>query len=403
MRSLKVVIWFEVSRTLKKPVFWIMSLLGPVGIAVVFALSAMSGVMAGTAETGQSDAEITFQYIDHSGLVQPAIAESLGGSPIDDPNVGVANVQLGDIDALFEYPTHPTTEPIKTAGVDSGIFDSMKYGAIAKLVLQLSVQGALGDPELVQISLGQVNVESITYRGSVVSAGIWGVIPSLIFPVLFFLILVLLGNKMLATGMEEKENRVTEMILTAIKPTTLLAGKVVSTFIVGMVQIAAIVVPSIIVAVVFPSVLGLEGFHFSDLVWVPERIIIGVLMLLAGFALFAGASAAVGAAMPTAQDANGAFSVVILTAVMPAWAFTAIISTPGSFISQFMSYFPMSAPVTVMLRNALGIIEWWQAAISIGIVAVFAAIAFTIAARIFQYGSISYAKTVSLRAVFARN
>ncbi|MDR0436138.1 MAG: ABC transporter permease [Propionibacteriaceae bacterium] len=402
MRNLKTVLEFEVSRTLKKPLFWIMSLLGPIGIGVVFAISALSSVSGAEAEQNQANAEISFEYLDHSGLVDRDIARSMGGNAIADPAAGVQHVQQGGVDAFFEYPAKPTEEPIKSAGTDVGVFDSMKYESIAKMVLQLSVQKALGDPEKIQISLGYLSVESVTYRGSEASAGIWEVIPPAVFLVVFFLIIVLLGNKMLMVGMEEKENRVTEMILTTINPTALLAGKVISTFIVGMVQIAVIVVPSVIAAIVFPSALGLGGFQFSDLVWVPERIVIGAVMLLAGFALFAGASAAVGAMMPTAQDASGAFSVVMITAMMPLWALMAIVSTPDSLVSQFMTYFPMSAPITVILRNALGIIEWWQALLSIGIVAISTAVAFAVAVRIFRYGSISYSKAVSLKTVLSR-
>src|SRR5665811_1892134 len=65
--------------------------------------------------------------------------------------------------------------------------------------------------------------------------------------------IVLLGNQMLTSTLEEKENRVTEMILTTLNPTTLIIGKVISLFMVGLMQMLIFALPVIIGYLFFRS------------------------------------------------------------------------------------------------------------------------------------------------------
>jgi ABC-type Na+ efflux pump permease subunit len=58
------------------------------------------------------------------------------------------------------------------------------------------------------------------------TGGIGVVIPPLLFLVIFYLLIAMLGNQMLSSTLEEKENRVTEMILTTLNPTTLIIGRI---------------------------------------------------------------------------------------------------------------------------------------------------------------------------------
>jgi ABC-2 type transport system permease protein len=403
-RNLKTVIGFEVSRALKKPLFWVMSLLGPLGIIAIFSISMFSSMSsAQTIEDSAESAGFTFAYLDASGLVKSGIATAMGGTAVSDSETAVAQVKAGTLDAFFDIPADPVNNPVQVYGVDVGILDSMKYETTAKTLLQLSAQDSLGDPTKVQISLGQIPCESTIYRGGVPTGGFMGVIPPLVYLVVFFLIIVLLGNKMLTTTLEEKENRVTEMILTTIDPTNLLAGKLVSVFILGVVQIAVLIVPTVIVAVVLPQVIGLEGFSFSDLVFEPKAMVLGALLLIAGYILFAAASSAVGAAMPTAQDASGAFSAVMLLSVLPLMAAMMVVSSPDSPVVRILTFFPFSAAITGMIRNATGSLSWTQGLVSVAIILITALVCLRLSVIIFKQGSISYSKAVNLKTLFAKH
>ena len=393
--NIGTVVAFEVVRTLRTKFFWIGSLLGPVLLAVVIGISVMSNTSASNAEPPDS---IKFEWVDHSGLVNPSIAEAAGGTLISDPAQGVANVIAGRIDAFFEYPANPTTDPILVSAQDAGIFGSDVYPGTASQILKLSAASSINNDTLVNLVSGSIPTSLTTYKDGQPTPGIWGAIPLLAFIVLFFIIVVMQGNRMLTATLEEKENRVTEMILTTIKPSSLLTGKVLALGIIGVVQILVIMIPAAIVYIWLAQSGKVSGLELSKLVFEPVPIIISTLILLGGFLLFTTSLVAIGAAVPTVKDAQGMFATVLLLLVIPIYLIVWMMVNPGNMLVRVLTFFPWTAPITAMGRNALGILPWVDGCIVIAILFVTSYLVFRIAARLFQYGSVEYAKKIDVRA-----
>ena len=82
---------------------------------------------------------------------------------------------------------------------------------------------------------------------------------------------------------------------------------------------------------------------------------------------------------------------------IPLYVFMTIITEPASLVVQILSYFPLSAPVTIMVQNAFGVLNPTVAIISIAIIWLTAAIFLIIAARIFKYGTLEYNRSLSLK------
>jgi ABC-2 type transport system permease protein len=223
-----------------------------------------------------------------------------------------------------------------------------------------------------------------------------------VFLVIFYVVIILLGNQMLTSLLEEKENRVTEMILTTLNPTTLVVGKVISLFIVGLVQIAVFLLPVTIGYLFFRSALNLPNLDLSHLPVHPGSMIVGALLLIGGFTLFTATLVAVGAIMPTAKDAGQIFGMMMALIFVPFYTISLVVSDPHGLIVQLFTFFPYSAPVTAMIRNALGSLSPWESTIVIVELFALGIIVLRLAVRLFQYGSIEYSKKVSLRAVFTR-
>lgn len=172
------------------------------------------------------------------------------------------------------------------------------------------------------------------------------ILPGL-FLVLLFMAVVMLGQQMLNITVEEKENRVTEMILTTIHPTTLIVGKVIGVVVVGIVQGAVLLLPMLALGLVpglIPTPAGADpemaqaalGQASIDL----PRVFMGAALFLASFLLFAGLLVAIGAVMPTAKDAGSAFGGVMIAMFLPLYAAPLVMQAPDSLVSQVMTYFP---------------------------------------------------------------
>jgi ABC-2 type transport system permease protein len=143
--------------------------------------------------------------------------------------------------------------------------------------------------------------------------------------------------------------------------------------------------------------INIPRFDLSALVFEPIHMIIGFLLLLGGFALFTTTLVAIGAVMPTAKEAGNFMGVMIALIFVPFYAVSLIFPHPSALIVQVFTYFPFSTPVTAMIRNGLGSLSLWEAAIVLAILYIGAVLMFFLAVRLFQYGSISYTSKVNIR------
>ncbi|MCL2515052.1 MAG: ABC transporter permease [Microbacteriaceae bacterium] len=400
--NLGTVVRFEVVRTLTKRRFWVATLFVPVLIGVVFALVTLSSRSTSTAADQQAQAHFAFEYSDASGLVSPAIARAAGGQEQTDVAQGVAAARAGRIAAFFQFPADPSTQPITITAQDVGVFANGKYDAVAQAVLKTSVTERIGDPKLATLAAGGITTRTTTYKDGAPAGGIATVIPPLIYVVLFFIVMALLGQQMLAATLEEKENRVTEMILTTIEARSLIIGKILSLFVVGLVQMLVFALPVVVGYLVFRDQLSFPQLDLAHLTLHPGQMIVGALILAGGFALFTGALVAIGAIMPTAKDAGPISGALIITLVVPVYVSSLIISDPGAPIVQGMTFFPFTAPMTALVRNALGSLGTGEAVIVIVELAVAAAIVLWLAVQLFKRGSIEYTRRVDLRGMFRR-
>jgi len=398
--NLKTVLRFEFFRTVKKRRFWIATLAIPVLIAFVFALVYVSGSGTDSASNAQKNAHLTFSYTDSSGLITESVATQFGGVTAADPAAAIAEVKAGTIDAYFAFPAHPATEPVKVYGVDKGIFKNGTYDAVAKQMLLTAAQESIASTELTTLVQGDVSIDATTYKNGQVSGGMNALIPPLLFLVIFYMSIILLANQMISSTLEEKENRVTEMILTTLNPTTLIVGKVLALFLVGLVQMLTFAVPVVVGYVLFRSKLNLPDLDLSHLSIEAGPMTIGVLLLVGGFILFTGTLVAIGAVVPTAKEAGTIFGPLIALMFIPFYVVSLIVSDPSALIVQVFTYFPFSAPVTAMLRNGFGSLSAVQATVVITELFVLGFLALRLAVHLFRYGSISYSKRLSIRATF---
>jgi ABC-2 type transport system permease protein len=208
------------------------------------------------------------------------------------------------------------------------------------------------------------------------------------------------GGQMLTSTTEEKENRVIEMILTTIQARTLIIGKILSLIVLALIQIVAILIPLLIIYLWFGDKLSLPNVDLTNLPLDPLRITIGATLFALSFLLFTGLLVAVGAAMPTAKEASGFFGVIMVFIFGPLYAVSLFISAPQSQLVAFLSYFPLTAPIPLMLRNAVGNLSILESLLGIVVLGISAVITLSIAIRLFRYGALEYSKRLSLSSLF---
>ncbi|MBG0739001.1 ABC transporter permease [Paeniglutamicibacter antarcticus] len=400
--NLHTVVRFEFLRTLKKKSFWVSTLIVPVVVGIVFGLVSFSGNSASKSVSAQENAAVTFSYLDESGLISDKLGQDSGGTPVTDRQVAIDAVRAGASEAFIYVPQSPARTAIQVYGKDLGLFESAKYSAVATRMIAVAVKDKVNSPELTALAAGKVSFTQTMFKDGKVSGGIFAVIPPLLFLGLFYLVILFLGNQILNSTVEEKENRVTEMILTTLNPTTLIIGKILAILATGAVQMLTVGVPAAVGFVLLRGHAGIPDISLAALVPEPSAMIVGALLLTGGFILFSAALVAIGSVMPTAKDANGMFGTIVIMMFVPLYAVPLILSDPGSRVVQIFTYFPFSAPVTAMLRNGLGSLSGIEATIVITELFILGAAAIAVAVKLFRHGSIQYTSKVRLRTALSR-
>lgn len=402
LHNLGTVIAFEVRRTLTKPTFWLATLSVPLLMAVVFGLSIYSNIVAADDQSNLAAEPVQFTWTDASGIVDADVATTLGGTEAPDPVAAANAVREGRSDLHIDVPADPSTEQVQVIGRDLGLIDSGRWSAVAQQLVQKSAAARVGDPQLVA-ALGGVNVSTELWEDGRLSPGFSSAILPGVFLLLLFMSVVMLGNQMLNITVEEKENRVTEMILTTIQPSTLILGKVVGVMVAGLVQGATLLVPLLIYAYVQGGSLPPDASSAISTLLMPEvdagRIALAVALFVGSFLLFTGLLVAIGAIMPTAKDAGSAFGGVIIAFFLPLYAVGLIMGSPESVSSTVMTFFPLTAPVTALLRNAMGALPVLDAAIALVIIYGSAAAALWLGVTLFREGSIAYDQRLKIAKV----
>ena len=401
MHNLSTVIRFEIVRTLKKKSYWIMALGFPVIMSAIFAIIYFSNQSTNEASKNLEKQSFSIEVTDETHLVKPAILDAIKAKTITDKQQGIKDVESGKVDSYIYYPSDISKHPVEVYGQDVGIFNNSRYDAVASMVLKESIQNSV-DVNIRSVISNQASTNVTTYRDGKEYDPVKQMILPGLFLVLFYMLIAFSANQMLTSTIEEKENRVIEMILTTIEARTLVIGKIVSQVALSLLQGCIIVLPALAGYLLFHEKLNLP---FIDLTALPvdvPRILTGALVFAVSFMFFTGVLVLIGSSVPTAKEASQFLGVVMIAIFGPLYAVTLFISAPDAPLVRFLSLFPFTAPIPLLLRNAVGNLHPWELAVALPILIVSAALVLMLAVRVFRYGALEYSRKVSLREIFGR-
>lgn len=401
MHNLGTVFRFEVIRALKKKTFWITAVAFPLGMGLIIAIVYFSNQATETASKDTVNQKFSFEVTDKSGLVNKELIKQYGAIESEDKQVTIDKVVDGKLDAYFYYPNDLTKANVEIYAKEAGIFNDGRYEGVARAILQQSVAQTISVQKTAVLT-NTVGFSSTIYKDGVQFDGIKELIVPGAFLVLFYILIVTFGNQMLASTTEEKENKVIEIILTTIKARTLIIGKILSLVVLAFIQVIIVVTPIIIAYIYLHDNLSLPNIDLNNIPLNFGRIAAGAIMFVLSFLVLTGSLVAIGAAVPTAKEANGFFGVAMLFMFGPLYAASLFISAPGSSIVSFLTFFPLTAPIPLMLRNAVGNLTLSDTIVGISILAISAVIALSIAIRLFQFGALEYTNRISLKSIFHR-
>ena len=211
---------------------------------------------------------------------------------------------------------------------------------------------------------------------------------------LLFMVSVFFSSGTLLMGLiEEKENRTMEIVITSIAPWQLIGGKTLGLGLLGLTQ--ALIWASGGITIWAITVAQFTALRTATLPL--DLMLIAALFFIPGYLLYAGCMVGIGAIVTSVQEAQQFTSVLSLVALTPFMAGSLFASNPNGAVPLFLSLFPLTAPIALVMRLPLVDVPPWQVVASFALVVLSAAGAIWSAAQLLRAGMLRYGKRLSAR------
>ncbi len=214
-----------------------------------------------------------------------------------------------------------------------------------------------------------------------------GLLISIAFAFFFMLTIFTSSNFLLQGVVEEKENRVIEILLSSVSHRELLTGKIFGLGAVGLTQVLIWQTMAVAALSSGPVALLLANIKIS----IPLLIFASGYFVL-GYLVFACIMAGVGAVATTSREGQQIAGIFTVIGAMPLMISQLIISKPGSVINIIFSYFPLTSPITMIMRISTGSVQYYEVVLSLLILAFSIIVIIEMSVKIFRASLLMYGK-----------
>lgn len=344
-------------------------------------------------------------YVDASGLLTdplPAPTPEWPDKPVpiqrfESEAAARSALEAGQIQAYYVLPA----DYLSTGSLSVYHLEALKSPARSQFYDFLTVNLLRNtDPAIADrlVKGVEVIVQSADGSRSISSKNWFNVIIPMIAGIAFIIAMFSTGGYLLQAVVEEKENRTMEVIITSISPNQFMAGKIIGDTAIGLTQILLwslfIAIPILLFR---NSVSLLRGIQIA-----PQTMLLVVFVMFPAFILVSALMAAIGATISEAREGQQMVSMISMPIWIPYMLAFALMNSPNSPLAIGLSLFPLTAPLTMLMRDGLTILPAWQIALSSAFQVLCAVGAIWLAGRDFRLGMLSYGKRLKWREVFAR-
>ncbi|MDE6498755.1 MAG: ABC transporter permease [Muribaculaceae bacterium] len=225
----------------------------------------------------------------------------------------------------------------------------------------------------------------------------------MIMSLMLYMFILLYGQMVMTSIIEEKNNRVLEIVVSSVHPNALMMGKIVG---IGLVAVTQILIWGILLTAcsmwLMPlaagAAAGAEGFDLGMLgspAYIMELFGYVTLFLIGGYLFYSSIYAAIGSAVDNIQDASQLQSLAIVPIIIGLIVGMSVAQDPSSTMAVWTSIIPFTSPMVMMARIPFGI-PGWEIALSIVVLYLSFVAMVYLAAKIYRVGIFMYGKKPSI-------
>ncbi|MEZ4738883.1 MAG: ABC transporter permease [Flavobacteriales bacterium] len=425
MNKIKLIIWREFFTRVRKPSFLIMTILGPVLIAGGILLTTYLGMQESDdsrvlvidpahiiASRLKDSDKVTF-FVDHALWSDSAFKESPYTVMVqfndDVLNEPVANVYYKELPSLGIQRTisNELEKSIELAKLRESGIDEETYRRVRK---QLKVK---------LFDIDKINTESLEQERAMVG---------FFFGYIMFIFIFMYGVQVMRGVMEEKQNRVVEVLISSVKPFQLMMGKIIGIALVGFVQfmlwiiitstVAGIGMATLAVNKYDPATLAQNGvtaeigeqlaaegmdapieesaiLELIEQIDLPYVLAVFLFYFICGYLLYSSLLAAIGSAVDSEADTQQFMFPVTIPMIIAIVIAQMAVYNPHSPAVLWCSFIPFTSPIVMMVRVAMGNAPLWELLLSMGLLILTFLFTTWFAGKIYRTGILMYGKKVS--------
>ena len=237
------------------------------------------------------------------------------------------------------------------------------------------------------------------------------------FGYLIMMFIIIYGNMVMRSVIEEKTNRIVEIIISSVKPFQLMMGKIVGTALAGLLQFliwtvigltllfAASIffgidaspankIPPLIAQATHQEFAATAQIYIKELWGLPIATILisFVIYFIGGYFLYSSFYASIGAAVDNETDSQQFLLPIITPLILAVYiGFFTVINDPHGTIATVFSMIPLTSPIVMLMRIPFGV-PWWQLVMSVTLLFVTFLFVVWFAAKIYRVGILMYGK-----------
>ncbi len=427
MNNLKLIIKREFIARVRNKTFVVMTFLSPL---IVIAMGFLITWLA----TLNNDEIRKVAFFDETGVFGSDFKDSEDIDYIDYSSLSLNDakdsVVLKKLDGLLYIPKKLTNKELASSiqffaeeAPNITILNTIEKVIGNKLTNQNFKEKGL-DLDVIEDSKAKVNIQIENFSGEKTSK--MSNYVKMIFGgaagYFLMMFIIIYGNMVMRSVIEEKSNRIIEIIISSVKPLQLMMGKILGTSFAGILQFLIWVILGGILLTVASSVFGIEPqpvgvdsammlqennqqeiqLVLQDIMKLPLGTLVFSFFIyfIGGYFLYSSIYAAIGAAVDSETDSQQFMLPIILPLMLGIYVgFFSVIENPHGTVSTVFSMIPLTSPIVMLMRIPFGV-PWWQVLISIFLLVASILFITWLAAKIYRVGILMYGKKPSYKELF---
>jgi len=433
MYKLKLIIKREFLAKVKNKSFIIMTILSPIIMVAMIALIAYLNIK-------NSEEERTIAYIDNSGVFTNVLKDTKTIKYIDFTGINLKKAKEKAIKSgyygLIFIPKQDSLNLLAKSisfygeGSPSLTLISNLEGKFQRKIRDIKIEKMGFDIAKIKAANTEVDINTEKYSGEKSSkiGSILKMIAGGGFGYLIFMFIIIYGTSVMRSVIEEKTNRIIEVIISSVKPFKLMLGKILGNAMAGVLQFIIWIVSAGLLLFVISSILGADFSALSsnspqltpEMTAQLQQSISGNLTLvlhelkdfpfvtlflsfifyfIGGYLIYSSIYAAIGAAVDSETDTQQFMFPVLLPLMVAIYVGFSVIENPHGPIAVAFSLFPLTSPIVMLMRIPFGV-PWWQIVTSMVLLLVTFLGVVWFAAKIYRVGILMYGKKPSYKEIY---